>query len=411
MMKSFPFTATVKLCFTCCYVLFGNVSLHAQGLTRPANGFRHGDSFTRVELEYKSSGRSGRQVVWDFSTLAPLDHVTTGVCRLREDTGEMHVSFPEYRYRYRQQDDSLWCVGYNAPNLWVNYLRPELRLTYPFVFGDSICSLHYGEGQYSHRLHFATYGLSHRKADATGTLLLPDGDTLRHVTRIHERSLLGQKLSLIPDILSRDSTAYSSDSLLHYLRTDSVLWIEDTYRWYARGYRYPVFETTVTAILRSDGTPRPAGWLSYFPDYLPEEIHDARSFCYPYDGMTFEEQDEENERLRQLLPDDALDGELGEDNTTPSPCYTYNYSINPNATQFYLELFCEQEVEVELLLSTVQGYVLGRTPKRRVNGMLHESFDLTPAKNLPTFTTLCLTLIVNGEVRTEKINTRQTHSL
>ena len=63
-------------------------------LQQDTHMFREGDVILKQEVQYKSPGRSGKNVVWDFSELTPLEN--------------------EYRESYDRMDSLFTCSGMNA---------------------------------------------------------------------------------------------------------------------------------------------------------------------------------------------------------------------------------------------------------------------------------------------------------
>ena len=59
----------------------------------------------------------------------------------------------------------------------------------------------------------------------------------------------------------------------------------DTYKWYAAGYRYPIFETVTTGNLRDNGK------LPYF----------STAFYYPPTDHEYLDNDEENKKIQERL--------------------------------------------------------------------------------------------------------------
>ena len=372
------------------------VSVRGQVLTHSLNHPRGGDDVTRHVLPYVPPGSEGREAFWDLSTLTLHDEEERVLFSASSDTA-FRVTRPQSVFRYCLTGDTLLCTGYSAPNLEVEYLRPRLALRYPFAYGDSIASFHYGEGRYSHVLNMAVYGQSFSKADAEGVLLLPEGDTLRHVLRVHEHSLLGQRLSPDRGILCLgDSAVFSDDTISCRLRTDSVTWTVDTYRWYAAGYRYPVLES-VRAVVSTD---------------LGEHTHFSRTFYHPAFEQAYME-DADNLELRELLAlQDRAASAVGRtggggntgtdgfpDGERDGGGYTCDCALSAGGTRLDVEMFFEGEHEVQLQVSTIQGYVIARSPKRRVQGALHETFDLSSARH----NVYMLSVILDGEVRSEKV--------
>lgn len=375
----------------------GACPLSGQVLTRSLNSPRSGDVLNKRVIQYISPCATGHDAVWDFSDASELDE------EVREAyTGSLDsllTGVTQYgAYGYRLLGDSLMCTGYAAPNLQVEYLRPQLSVRYPVAYGDSIASLHYGEGMYSHKLYMAVYGDSWCKADGEGVIVLPGGDTLRHVLRVHEHAQLGQRLSPSCRILSLgDSTICSSDTILFRLRTDTVTWAMDSYRWYAAGYRYPVFETIETDIIR-DGQSFPNSRSTY---YLPA-----------YEQVWLEN-DPDNEELRELLAEADLQtqgrgardgsngGEAGDGSDASQMPFNYSTSFSGDGSRLDMDFSFEGDCEVQFQLSTVQGYLLARTPKRTVSaGTVRETFDLSSARA----NVYMLSVLVNGKIYSNVIS-------
>lgn len=93
-------------------------------LQQDTHMFREGDVILKQEVQYKSPGRSGKNVVWDFSELTPLEN------EYRESYDRMDSLFTcsgmNATYQYRFSGDSLLCVGYFNQLLQMRHLLPEL---------------------------------------------------------------------------------------------------------------------------------------------------------------------------------------------------------------------------------------------------------------------------------------------
>lgn len=212
-------------------LLFGTGAICAQNsgsLTASKQLLRSGDRIVKQQVEYKDPGSSGRELTWDFRALQPINeeykiqyfypdsvHSTEKIC------GHEHGT----RYYYLQHNDSIRATGFENSTTLMQYDSAELKLKFPFSYGDTLFSRFAGKGQYCHRLPLRVKGYTHTLADAEGKLLLPD-ETIKKALRIH--------------------------SLRHYteMGKDSVEMILDTYSWYASGIRYPVFESIRTALCR-----------------------------------------------------------------------------------------------------------------------------------------------------------------
>ena len=214
-----------------------NASLLAQGVTRTANSPRAGDVICKQELKYKSPGRDGKGVVWDFSDLPTIGRKKTEAYMAAEDSSIVLYGENSLHY-YRTCGDSILCIGYEIPTMQMKYIVSKYDMRYPFAYGDSISSYHYGEGIFSKTMSLVRYGRSEVKADAVGTLILPEGDTLHHVTRVKENVHFGQRTSPFANILCLgNETVFSPDSISERLHTDRITWEIERYLWDALGDR------------------------------------------------------------------------------------------------------------------------------------------------------------------------------
>ena len=205
------------------------ISLQAQNLHKLSterNAYRAADQLVKQQVEYKDPGSSGKNLTWDFRFLQPINEEYALNYFIPDSTNMMRLCGQEHntRYYFRQQKDSLQAVGYENSTTYMEYPTPELRMHFPFAYGDTLFSYFVGKGQYCHRLELAVKGYTRIEADAEGELLLPKSETVKKAMRVR--------------------------TLRHYTETgkDSVEMTLDTYSWYAAGIRYPVFESIKTTL-------------------------------------------------------------------------------------------------------------------------------------------------------------------
>jgi hypothetical protein len=203
-------------------------SLSAQNLrlTTVRNAYRAADKLVKQQVEFKDPGSSGRELTWDFSMVQPLNEeyklryfYTDSIHNQEKICGQEHNT----RYYYLQKQDSLWAIGFENATTYMEYPKPELRLRFPFAYGDTLFSRFEGAGEYCHRDSISIKGYTRIKADAIGELKLPD-ETVKKALRVR--------------------------TLRHYteIGRDSLEMTLDTYSWYAAGIRYPVFESVKTTL-------------------------------------------------------------------------------------------------------------------------------------------------------------------
>ncbi|WP_196213277.1 T9SS type A sorting domain-containing protein [Bacteroides cellulosilyticus] len=262
---------------------------YAQSLNSTYNQPRSGDRLVKRMVTACEPGESGIGQVWNFSELKlhdvnyELKYVAQGVDTI---IGTEHHTM----YYYRISGDSLFCLGYENPTTFIAYQKPELLLTFPVFQGRVIADYFDGKGNYCEKLDIRLRGKSMVTADASGTLILPGGDTLRKVMRTYTHKFIHQKMTPgynISDTLQLDTFAFrlDRDSIEYLLYNDSIRLETEIWRWYADGYRYPVFET-VKSMIYKFGNAHEHFTTSFV--YLPNEQY----YDLPYDTDNQERREE-----------------------------------------------------------------------------------------------------------------------
>ncbi len=315
-----------------------------QTLQEPLHMLRDGDAIVKQQVLYKDPGRSGENVLWDFSNLSSLNEEYKLTYRA---TGENLITGTEHNtmYYYSLSNDSLLLWGYENPTTLLRNHQPELLLKFPVNQGDRTESYYWGEGKYCDKLYFSAMGTVHSHADATGTLILPDKDTIRNAFRVRTVKWIAEEMCLLSEKYRRDTIqSISADSINYRLTNDSTLIGVETYRWYVRGYRYPVFETVQTVINRKDS--------------IQNETFFNTAFFYPPQSHSYLEDDELNQ---VLLQNDPL-GTGGSDPSRPdSPWHNLTYNVYPNPVQINLELEINLPIPAQTIrvqLTDRQGRIL-----------------------------------------------------
>lgn len=236
--------------------LTGISGLSAQlKLTTTNNNLRPDDRLVKQQVEYKDPGASGRSLTWDFSMLQSinedyaLNYFIPDSAHMTRLCGQEHRT----RYYYQIKNDSLLATGFENATTLMKYLKPELKMRYPFTYGDTLTSYFEGKGEYSHRMGIKVKGYTRVIADAEGDLKLPDFETVKRALRVH--------------------------TLRHYTETgkDSTEMQLDTYAWYAEGIRYPVFESIKTSLIKKSAAGGEVDTTVFTTSfYYPPELQTAQ---------------------------------------------------------------------------------------------------------------------------------------
>ena len=298
---------------------------------------RAGDGIFKQQVEYKDPGRSGENVLWDFSRLnVENDEYELQYSSLPDSVivGTEHHT----RYYYSLSGDSLLCHGYENGNTIMTYSRPELQMKFPVYYKDSTFCFYNGNGKYCDQLNISAMGTFTTKSDAYGMMILPGGDTLKNVIRMHTRKRIAEEtkplrqpvpLWMQEEDIENLERVPSTDSINYRLANDTVLLEVETYRWYAAGYRYPVFET-VKSITKKRGKER--------------EIYNT-AFFYPPQAHYYLEDDEENQKIIETQNHGKKDNPLTEGK--------YNVFPNPVSTTLEVEIFIPVGAKIKIQVRSV----------------------------------------------------------
>jgi hypothetical protein len=212
-------------------------------LTKHRNLPHAGDSIIKQQVEFVDPEASGRNITWDFRTVHPVDDAyNLRYKAITPDTSQLMGIEHRTIYRYKVKGDTLLHTGFENATTLMEYTRPEIKMRFPFHYGDTVSCRFEGKGEYCHRIALHVAGSTTTVADGTGILYTPQGGEFKNVLRVK--------------------------SIREYTETgvDSVTMRLETYAWYAKGNRYPVFETVKTTTHKTG---------------RDETEHKVASFFYP----------------------------------------------------------------------------------------------------------------------------------
>ena len=344
------------------FLLAVPIFLSAQrSLQSDLNMFRANDVLIKKQVEYKDPGQTGENVLWNFSELQVMNEKYEVSYTTQNDTiitGTEHLT----RYRYSLQNDSLLLWGFDNQTTRLRNIQPELLLRFPANYGDRTEAPYYAHGKYGNRLEMDAMGTISTVIDSYGTMILPDKDTLKNVLRTHTIKYIAEDTRPIGDAYFdklESPLEITPDSIALRLNTDTVLFVVETFRWYEKGCRYPVFETV-------------RGW-EQFRTKEPNEFLRTAFFFPPHVNYYTEEEEEE---LYQLaVEDDNMPEDIWKD-------LSYNIFPNPVESTLNIELYLPKATNVRLRLSSTIGIILIDDDKGRYpSGAYNLQMDVT---NLPT---------------------------
>ena len=317
-------------------------TISGQQLNQQTNHYRSGDMLEKKQVAVKDFCLNANNGVWsledaDISKKSYQTEYTT-------ETDTIMMLEQGCRTYYNIGNDAVSIIGSENPQELISYDMPETWLKFPMYKGDSISGYFNGTGKYCDHLFMRHYGTYLTKTDAVGKLVLPSGDTLRNVVRLHTERYVGTIATPI-DTIKRQIPVFTVDSIINHLANDTAKIREDIYRWYAEGYRYPVLEAKVVSSRNEK--------LSEEMFYCPPEMQEQLAF------------DDENKQIRSRLSvdDGNSSTKATEEHDNGSPQFNYQYSKNEEGQIITINYTTPSHVMVSALLTNNQGVVYRQASK------------------------------------------------
>ena len=336
---------------------FSVLSVYSQ-INRTHNAFRAGDVIVKQQVEYKEPEEAGANQVWDFGELKTINkeyklsysypplqgdslYILGSHSFKKKDVSEDELVIgTEHNtmYYYRVKNDSLLLIGHENPTVKLQYTEPFFVMPYPLSIGQVKTSAYQSKGIYSGTVKMQTSGNVIPTADAYGTMILPTGDTLNPVLRV-------KTIHTIGEIAGQP--------------TKQV----ETYRWYTKGYRYPLFETIKNTRLDDD------------------KVLFTTAFYYPPQEHLYIENDSENLALLEEMwniEDKTNEQQKDQQAKTVSleDIMTCKIYPNPVESTLYLEYEMKRDAKVSFQLYTISGNpVKLANPRQRTKGSYSETID------------------------------------
>lgn len=310
------------------------LTISGQQINQSNNRYRSYDVLEKKQVTIKGFDLNSNKGVWSLEE-AELSEESYNAEYSTETDTLMAVERGDRTY-YSQDRSTVSIIGSENFMELISYDIPETWLRFPMQVGDSVCGFFNGSGPYCERFFMRRYGSYKTKADVAGKIVLPQGDTLRNVLRLHTERYVGTITAPI-DTMDKKIPAFTVDSIISHLVPDTAKVREDIYRWYAEGYRYPILE---------------AKSVSYCDSLLTEEMY----YCPPevQRELTF---DEENEAIRKRTVDNGRKSRFLSDGQSG---FSYQISQDEGCQTVTINYSSEQPVRVTALLANTQGYVYRR---------------------------------------------------
>ena len=302
-------------------------------------------------------GNGGGSQFWDFNReFTVSDKKSDTQSRYRDEwlTGREN----ETLHHYFLSGDSLICTGYENEMTTVRYSQSQTLLRFPITLGQLFRTEFKGRGVFAkdHRseaaIQMTFLGDIMTMTDGWGRLVLPGGDTLTNVFRVHIiiRSLR-QIAPLTSDFDINSPVTEKTDNWEDESKDcDNASWIvENVYRWYVGQSRYPVFETQETRIVSENEPVCTQRSAFIYRQGDPKQLFAAESDSFS---------------LRQSL-------------NLPDVEQKFSYRVNPNPvdSQLQITISSTEKLTVSISLYDMQGRAVRLLPSKEIMGEYLETID------------------------------------
>lgn len=322
-----------------------------------ANAFRCGDEVSMMTIAPVSVGSAGEDAVWDFSRIEQTGDYPIRFCYGDdEDSLVMLAVHPQKLYRYMLTEDTLKCVGYETPLRLMEYRQPQVVMTYPFEYSERMRSPFLGEGAYCGTNWLRNQGELIVEADGYGCIVLSD-DTLKNVLRLHTICTNAMQMNL-----KGDTSIFDPANLKQEIR--------ESFTWYARGFRYPVFEVSTTTL-----------------------YNNLKQFSSVTDALCFlpENQKSLNDTVNENIVREDAAGDI------------IHYNVETEGGHIRIVYTLDHDANVSILLSDRMGLVYRNHVRYEQGGESHEVVFSSEGLVAGVY---ILYISVNGKVYSEKVNVK-----
>lgn len=158
-------------------------ALYGQQISRPNNRYRGNDLLEKKQVTVQGFDLNSNKGVWNLEEAKLSEDSYYAEYTTENDT--LMALERNNRTYYNQDRGAVSIIGSENFMELMSYDMPETWLQFPMQVGDSVAGYFNTSGPYCERFFMRRYGTYKTKADALGKLVLPQGDTLRNVIRLH----------------------------------------------------------------------------------------------------------------------------------------------------------------------------------------------------------------------------------
>lgn len=256
---------------------------------------------------------------------------------------------PRARMIYRQTERGISIIGAEDNLQAIQYDQPEEWLRFPMTRKDTLSGEFSGTGIYCKHIPVKRHGTYKTAIESVDSMLLPEGKIQKDVACLHtERQ--------ITDITENDKMQQEQ----HH------------YRWYAKGYRYPILEAVISS---RDG-----------------QIFEEVMFYCPLEEQERLESDRDNKAERAQAK--------AEPSNTPNGDDSFTYKIASVSNGITIDYQLDGPAKIIAILASNQGYVYQRKEMKAPAGTGQLDINTNGLRRGQ----YVIYLNVNGKSHAEKVN-------
>ncbi|MBD5254808.1 MAG: hypothetical protein HDS53_01840 [Barnesiella sp.] len=341
-------------------------------LDREHNGLRPGDSMKLRQIEFVDTVSAGEYRIWDLSGLESRRVHRLTISSLSADEDTLSCVVDRTRYIFSVSGDTIKYEGFENNLSDIKADRAENVLIFPIQLNNIFTCEFSGSGRYADHLRQQMKTQCRSCADASGTLITPEGDTIPNVLRL--RTVRNIRDRYIPlNVAEREN------------RADSVSLREINSRFYAEGYRYPLL--ICSSIYSGDDG----------------KLISSKAYSLSSTEMASLD-DPVNDEARREISDLAKNGQNpdGRDNGNHSETSKIDYTLrqDKSTATMTIDFTVTENTAVAFVLADIYGIVYSSETHNAAAG---ESYSVTfDYGKLPYSAAYGINITVGQEVHSEK---------
>jgi hypothetical protein len=327
-------------------MLIPNLCANAK-VTKTHNSPRIGDKIYSHSCNIKDN-KKGADVEWDFSELnlvrktLNLSHISVNssadsVLRVH-DGKRQYLCITDDTLKVYGEEDIIYKVIYDAP---------IAKIVYPMAYGDSVEGYYYGRGRCYDRFAMRTIGKYKTTVEACGRVTLPSGELIDNVNKFSTVKTFTNIYYQV-DSIAVPKVDYTDTQIEMMLDQDSTTTIVKELAWYAKGYRYPLFESIEAC------------------EKLNQSNKETRSYYFPIDGQLTMPIDEVNMDIRNAVTTPYSPQDKVNDETSGMERFKYDFNVDKSLQQANIKAQSDVSIDIEVILASVGGIVYKTIKKSNV---------------------------------------------